>query len=101
MTALAPVPVRAIRTSPPHPAAAVPGARADAAKAQFEATGYRRAQAPEWLLDALACLVGPGAIAAAWGLIPKYGGPPPAPRPRRGPAGSVLRPPLLSHEAGR
>ena len=63
MTALAPVPVRAIRTSPP-PAAAVLGARADAAKAQFEATGYRRAQAPEWLLDVLACLVGLAAFVA-------------------------------------
>src|SRR5229473_3443258 len=74
MTALAPVPVRAIRTSPPHPAAAVPGARADAAKAQFEAAGYRRAQAPEWLLDVLACLVGLAAFVAVWGLIAKYGG---------------------------
>src|SRR5260370_11412034 len=73
MTALAPVPVRAVRTSPP-PVAAVLGARADAAKAQFEATGHRRAQAPEWLLDVLACLVGLAAFVAVWGLISKYGG---------------------------
>jgi len=36
-----------IKTSPPHPAAAILGAKADAAKARLEATGYRRAQAPE------------------------------------------------------
>src|SRR2546422_3087216 len=63
MTALAAVPVRA-----------TPGAKADAAKARFEATGQRRAQAPEWLLDGLACLVGLAAFVALWALIARYGG---------------------------
>ena len=33
-----------IKSGPPHPSAAILGARADAAKAKFE-TGYRRAHA--------------------------------------------------------
>src|SRR5262245_44472885 len=70
--------VKAIKTSPPHPAAAMLGARADAAKAResarSEATGYRRAQAPDWLLDALAWLAGLAAFVGAWALVAKYGG---------------------------
>ena len=59
-----------IRTSPPHPAAAVLGARADVAKARLEAsTGYRRAQAPEWLLAALAPVAGLAVLVALWALI--------------------------------
>src|SRR5712691_2250131 len=50
------------------------GAKAEAAKAPFEATGQRRAQAPEWLLDVLACLVGLAVFVAVWALIAKYGG---------------------------
>ena len=72
-----------IKTSPPHPAAALLGANADAAKkreeAKIAATGYRRAQAPEWLLSALACAVGLAAFVAAWALIAKYGGRIPGP----------------------
>src|SRR3989449_2791514 len=63
MTALAAVRVRA-----------APGARAGAAKAPFEAPGGRRAQAPEWLLDGLACLVGLAAFVALWALIARFGG---------------------------
>src|SRR3989441_9888606 len=63
MTALAAVPVRA-----------TPGAKADAVKARFEPTGGRRAQAPEWLLDGLACLAGLAAFVALWALIARFGG---------------------------
>ncbi|MGH8690393.1 MAG: nitrate ABC transporter permease [Burkholderiales bacterium] len=62
-----------IRTSPPHPSAAVLGPKADAAKAKFE-TGYRRVQAPEWLLAALAPIVGLALFVALWALIAKQGG---------------------------
>src|SRR6195256_6989371 len=36
--------------------------------------GGRRAQAPEWLLDVLACLVGLAAFVALWALIARFGG---------------------------
>jgi len=62
-----------IRTSPPHPAAAILGPRADAAKAKFE-TGYRRAQVPAWLLAVLAPIVGLVVFVALWALIAKQGG---------------------------
>ena len=62
-----------IKTSPPHPSAAILGAKADAAKAKFE-TGYRRARAPEWLVDVIACCVGLAFFVAAWAAISKFGG---------------------------
>jgi nitrate/nitrite transport system permease protein len=69
------IPVKPVRTSPPHPAAAVLGAKADAAKARLEATtGYRRARAPEWLLAALAPVAGLAVLVALWALIAKLGG---------------------------
>src|SRR5947199_5740661 len=69
------LPRERIKTSPPHPAAAVLGARADAAKARFEAsTGYRRTRAPEWLLAVLAPIVGIAAFIGLWALIAKQGG---------------------------
>src|SRR6267378_3362061 len=43
------------------------GVKAGAVKARFEATGHRRAQAPEWLLDVMACV-------ALWALIARFGG---------------------------
>jgi nitrate/nitrite transport system permease protein len=64
---------KALRTSPPHPSAAILGARADAAKAKFQ-TGYRRARAPEWLIDVLACLAGLAVFLAAWAAVSKFGG---------------------------
>src|SRR5258707_10607804 len=67
-----------VRTSPPHPSAAILGARADAAKAKFE-TGYRRARAPDWLIEVLACLVGLAVFVAAWALVSKFGGSIPVP----------------------
>jgi nitrate/nitrite transport system permease protein len=64
-----------IKTSPPHPAAALLGAKADAAKARLESgTGYRRAKAPEWLLDVLAPIVGLAMFVGLWALIAKQGG---------------------------
>jgi nitrate/nitrite transport system permease protein len=62
-----------IKTSPPHPAAAVLGPKADAARAKFE-TGYRRAHVPEWLLSVLAPIVGLAVFVALWALIAKQGG---------------------------
>ena len=67
--------VIAIKTSPPHPAAKVLGERADAAKARVAAsTGYRRARAPEWLLDVLAPVAGLALFIALWALIARQGG---------------------------
>ena len=64
-----------LRTRPPHPSAAVPGARADAAKARFEAaTDYRRARAPEWLLTVLGWIAGLAVFVAAWALVARFGG---------------------------
>src|SRR3979490_837611 len=53
---------------------ATPGARGGVAKAPSEATAGHRAQAPEWLLDVLACLVGLAAFVALWALIARFGG---------------------------
>src|SRR3979490_3339732 len=50
------------------------GAKAGAVKARFEATGHWRAQAPEWLLDVMACLVGLAAFVALWALIARFAG---------------------------
>ena len=66
--------VIALRTSPPHPSAAILGAKADAAKARMQATGYRRARAPEWVLDALAWGAGLALFVALWALVAKQGG---------------------------
>jgi nitrate/nitrite transport system permease protein len=62
-----------IRTSPPHPSAAVLGPNADNAKARL-GTGYRRARAPEWFLALLAPAVGIAAFIGLWALIAKQGG---------------------------
>jgi len=62
-----------IRTTAPHPSAAALAARADAARAK-SSTGYRRTQAPEWLLRALAMLAGLAAFIGAWAIIAKQGG---------------------------
>ena len=62
-----------IKTSPAHPAAVVLSPKADAARAKFE-TGYRRVQAPEWLMSVIACVAGLAAFVAAWAALAKFGG---------------------------
>src|SRR3977135_2768975 len=85
MSALAAVRVRA-----------TPGARGGAAKAPFEATAGRRAPAPEWLLDVLACLVGLAAFVALWALIARFGGRIPDPVAVWSAAGKIFAHPLYS-----
>jgi nitrate/nitrite transport system permease protein len=38
------------------------------------ATGYRRVKAPEWVIDALACVTGLVAFVALWAAVAKFGG---------------------------
>ena len=66
--------VAAARTGPPHPAAAVLSAKADAARALAEKTGYRRTHAPQWLLRLLAMIAGLALFVGAWALVAKQGG---------------------------
>jgi nitrate/nitrite transport system permease protein len=63
-----------IRTSPPHPAAYELGAKADAARARMQSTGYRRTPPPDWVLTACAWLAGIAVLVAAWTLVAKLGG---------------------------
>ena len=75
MSAVARMPeVVRIRTSPPHPAAYVLGAKADAARARMESTGYSRRPPPEWLLTVCAWLAGIAVFVTAWTLVAKLGG---------------------------
>src|SRR5688572_2426782 len=37
-------------------------------------TGYRRAKAPEWVMNVIACAMGLAAFVAAWAAIAKFGG---------------------------
>jgi nitrate/nitrite transport system permease protein len=75
MPALARTPeVIRIRTSPPHPAAYELGAKADAARARMQSTGYRRRPPPEWVLTACAWLAGIAVFVAGWTLVAKLGG---------------------------
>ncbi len=73
-----------IRASGPHPAAATLGKRIDAAKidrraAKPEPTGYRRARAPEWMLQVLATIAGLVAFIALWEITARQGGRIPGP----------------------
>ena len=61
-------------TSAPHPAAEKLAANADAAAAKAEVTGYRRAQAPEWLIRAIASASGLALFIAVWALLAKSSG---------------------------
>jgi nitrate/nitrite transport system permease protein len=66
-----------LRASGPHPAAAVLGARADAAKARLAKvpqTGYRRARAPEWIITSLAMIAGVAVFIGLWEIISRQGG---------------------------
>jgi nitrate/nitrite transport system permease protein len=77
-----PIPIRA---SGPHPAAAVLAQRADAAvrkrtrKADSAATGYRRARAPEWVLQVFAMLAGIAVFIVLWEVVARQGGRIPGP----------------------
>src|SRR5260221_13373328 len=83
-----------IRTSPPHPAAAILGPKTDAARAKFE-TAYRRAPAPEWLINAIACVAGLAVFALAWAAIAKFGGRIPGPLSDGSGAAEMLPRPCL------
>ena len=69
--------------SPAHPAAPALTeslARAAAREAKASApTGYRRIQAPDWLLMTIASAVGFGLFVCAWAAIAKFGGSIPGP----------------------
>jgi nitrate/nitrite transport system permease protein len=74
-----------IHASGPHPAAAALAARADAAgklkrvAAKPTSTGYRRARAPEWLLQGFAMLAGIAVFVALWEIVSRQGGRIPGP----------------------
>jgi nitrate/nitrite transport system permease protein len=76
-----PIPIRA---SGPHPAAAALAQRVDAAARRRKPalpapTGYRRARAPEWLLQAFAMLAGIAAFIVLWEVVARQGGRIPGP----------------------
>jgi nitrate/nitrite transport system permease protein len=64
-------------TTPAHPAAPALAA-ARSARAAVP-TGYRRAQAPEWLVTAFAWLIGMTLFVGIWAAIAKWGGRIPSP----------------------
>jgi nitrate/nitrite transport system permease protein len=66
-------------TTAPHPAAAALSASVAAATARASATGYRRAQVPDWVLTALATLAGLAAFVALWEIVARQGGRIPSP----------------------
>ena len=73
-----------IRASGPHPAAATLGKRADAVKngrklAGSALTGYRRARAPEWIIQVFAMLAGIAVFIAIWEIVARQGGRIPGP----------------------
>ena len=79
VSAMSVVPMRA---SGPHPAAAALAARADAIVAKDAAraaTGYRRARAPEWMVQGMAMVAGLAAFIALWEIVARQGGRIPGP----------------------
>ena len=73
-----------VRASGPHPAAALLAARVDAAARSKQAakpvsTGYRRARAPEWIVQLLAMCAGIAAFIALWEIVARQGGRIPGP----------------------
>jgi nitrate/nitrite transport system permease protein len=73
-----------IRASGPHPAAAVLAERVDALAKRRKATkaattGYRRARAPEWIVQLLAVLAGIAVFIALWEIVARQGGRIPGP----------------------
>ncbi len=77
------IPLRAaVPASGPHPAAATLAERADAAVAKGTApaaTGYRRARAPEWIVQGIAMFAGLIAFVALWEIVARQGGRIPGP----------------------
>jgi len=73
----------AVITSGPHPAAAALAERVDAVakrrKPASSATGYRRARAPEWLMQAFAMLAGIALFIVLWEVVARQGGRIPGP----------------------
>src|SRR5882672_10028465 len=67
------------RTGPPHPAAPALTESAARAASRAAATGYRRAQAPDWLLKAAASVLGLALFVCAWAIIARSGGRIPGP----------------------
>src|SRR5688572_21193661 len=59
-------------------------------------TGYRRAKAPEWVMNVIACAMGLAAFVAAWAAIAKFGGRIPAPRTARAAAAQICADPFYS-----
>ncbi len=89
------------RSSGPHPAAAVLAARVDAVTKQKPAakpaaTGYRRARAPEWMLQLLAMFAGLAAFIALWEIVARQGGRIPAPGPVWNAAVTIFSDPFYS-----
>src|SRR5688500_4024534 len=70
-----------VLSNAPHPAAPLLAARADASRVKQKPaqTGYRRARAPDWLIQALAMLAGLVAFVALWEIVARQGGRIPAP----------------------
>jgi len=67
------------RTSPPHPSAPALTESAARVASRTAATGYRRAQAPDWLLKAAAFVIGCALFVCAWAVIARLGGRIPGP----------------------
>jgi len=78
--AVVPPPAPSAPAHPSAPALAESAARAAArATKPAHATGYRRVQAPEWLLMAVASLLGFTIFVCAWAAVAKFGGRIPGP----------------------
>jgi nitrate/nitrite transport system permease protein len=70
-----------VHSSPAHPAAPAieERARKAATKAPAAGTGYRRVRAPEWLVSAMAMVLGIAACIGAWAVVSKFNSSIPAP----------------------
>ncbi len=69
-----------VTTGSPHPAAPALAESAARVKARVAPpTGYRRIQVPDWLLKAVAPVIGFALFVCAWAIIAKFGGRIPGP----------------------
>ena len=70
-----------VHSSPAHPAAPAIEERARKAAAKSPSgTGYRRVRAPEWMVSALAMVLGIAACIGVWALVSKFNSSIPDPR---------------------